>query len=108
MGLASQSGNRVTVSYRQDQFSRIKERNARRIEEFIRSRKITVLFKSNPVEFKPDCALQIQSNSSPTPSSFRSTVRCRRFQTISSGSLPAELLRTTSSRRSASVSECEI
>jgi thioredoxin reductase (NADPH) len=54
MGLACQSGNRVTVSYRQDQFSRIKERNAQRINEFIKSRKITVLFKSNPVEFKPE------------------------------------------------------
>jgi thioredoxin reductase len=54
MGLACQSGNHVTVSYRQDQFSRIKERNARRIQEFIKSRKITVLFKSNPVEFKPE------------------------------------------------------
>ena len=54
MGLACQSGNRVTVSYRQDQFSRIKERNARRIDEFTKSRKITVLFKSNPVEFKPE------------------------------------------------------
>ena len=54
MGLASQSGNSVTVSYRQEQFSRIKERNAKRIEEFMRSGKLTVLFKSNPVEFKAD------------------------------------------------------
>ncbi len=34
MGLASQSGNQVTLSYRSEQFSRIKERNAKRIEEF--------------------------------------------------------------------------
>src|SRR5205807_4950311 len=33
MGLASQSGNQVTVSYRSERFSRIKERNVKRIEE---------------------------------------------------------------------------
>ena len=54
MGLASQKGNQVTVSYRQEQFSRIKERNAKRIEEFMESRKLTVLFNSNPVEFRPE------------------------------------------------------
>ena len=71
MGLASQSGNRVIVSYRQDQFSRIKERNARRIEEFIRSRKITVLFKSNPVEFKPDSVvLQVNGEVQEIPNDF--------------------------------------
>ncbi len=54
MGLASQSGNRVTLSYRQDQFSRIKDRNAKRIADFMRSGKVTMLFKSSPVEFKPE------------------------------------------------------
>jgi len=57
MGLASQIGNSVTLSYRQEQFSRIKERNAQRIGNFMRSGKVTVLFKSNPVEFKPDSVL---------------------------------------------------
>jgi thioredoxin reductase/Pyruvate/2-oxoacid:ferredoxin oxidoreductase delta subunit len=54
MGLASQTGNKVTLSYRSERFSRIKERNAKRIEEFTQSRKLQVLFKSNPVEFKPE------------------------------------------------------
>jgi thioredoxin reductase len=71
MGLASQSGNLVTVSYRQDQFSRIKERNTRRIEEFIRSRKITVLFKSSPVEFKPESVvLQVNGEVQEIPNDF--------------------------------------
>jgi thioredoxin reductase (NADPH) len=71
MGLASQNGNRVTISYRQDQFSRIKERNARRIEEFIRSRKISVLFKSNPVEFKPESVvLQVNGEEQEIPNDF--------------------------------------
>ena len=54
MGLASQSGNKVTLSYRQQAFSRIKERNSQRIPEFIRSGKIRVVFNSSPAEFKQD------------------------------------------------------
>src|SRR5579862_903436 len=54
MGLANQSGNQVTLSYRSERFSRIKERNAKRIEDCIRSGKVCVLFNSNPVEFKPE------------------------------------------------------
>ena len=57
MGLASQKGNQVTLSYRSERFSRIKERNAKRIEEFVKSRKLQVLFNSNPVEFKPESVL---------------------------------------------------
>jgi thioredoxin reductase (NADPH) len=52
MGLANQIGNTVTLSYRQEAFSRIKERNVRRIAEASRSGKINVLFNSQPVEFK--------------------------------------------------------
>ena len=54
MGLAHQQGNQVTLSYRKESFGRIKERNARRIEDCMRSGKIRVLFNSNPVEFKPE------------------------------------------------------
>src|SRR3954470_564710 len=39
LGLAHQSGNQVTLSYRQAQFSRIKERNSQRIQEAMRSGK---------------------------------------------------------------------
>jgi thioredoxin reductase (NADPH) len=53
MGLAKQVGNQVTLSYRQERFSRIKERNVQRIEECIRSGKVKVLFNSIPVEFRP-------------------------------------------------------
>ena len=57
MGLASQAGNQVTVSYRSERFSRIKERNQKRMEEFIRSGKLKVLFNSNVVEFKPESVI---------------------------------------------------
>jgi thioredoxin reductase/Pyruvate/2-oxoacid:ferredoxin oxidoreductase delta subunit len=52
MGLANQSGNQVTLSYRKESFVRIKERNAHRIEQCMRSGKIKVMFNSIPVEFK--------------------------------------------------------
>jgi thioredoxin reductase len=48
MGLAHQ----VTLSYRQDAFTRSKERNSQRIAECMRSNKLKVLFKSAPIEFK--------------------------------------------------------
>jgi putative YpdA family bacillithiol system oxidoreductase len=54
MGLANQSGNKVTLCYRSAQFSRIKERNAKRIEERMQSGKVEVLFETNPREFKPE------------------------------------------------------
>ena len=57
MGLANQSGNQVTLCYRGERFSRIKERNAKRVEDCIKSGNVKVLFNSNPVEFKPDCVI---------------------------------------------------
>src|SRR5467141_369257 len=57
MGLASQVGNQVTLSYRKDGFSRIKERNSQRIEESIRKGKVKVIFNSAPVEFKEKSVL---------------------------------------------------
>jgi putative YpdA family bacillithiol system oxidoreductase len=54
MGLGHQHGNTVTLSYRKESFSRIKERNATRIEECMRTGKVKVVFNSNPVEIKPD------------------------------------------------------
>jgi len=52
LGLAHQKGNQVTLSYRQGEFSRIKERNAQRIADAIRTKKIRVLFNSRPVEVR--------------------------------------------------------
>ncbi len=52
MGLAHQSGNAVTLSYRKEAFTRIKQRNADRIEECMRNGKVRVLFNSVPVEIK--------------------------------------------------------
>ena len=57
MGLAHQVGNTVTLSYRQAAISRIKDRNAKRIDECIRKGKLKVLFNSNPLEFRADSVL---------------------------------------------------
>lgn len=54
MGLGNQPGNKVTLCYRAAQFSRIKERNTKRIEECVKNGKVEVLFETNPKEFKPE------------------------------------------------------
>ena len=54
MGLGHQVGNDVTLSYRKEGFSRIKERNAQRIQEAIRKGKVKAVFNSNPVEIRQD------------------------------------------------------
>ncbi len=53
MGLAFQKGNNVVLSYRREQFNRLKDRNIKRIEEHIREKKLIVHFNSIPVEFAP-------------------------------------------------------
>src|SRR5437660_3822925 len=71
MGLASQKGNQVTLSYRSERFSRIKERNASRIQEFTKSGKVRVLFNSNPVEFKPESViLEVAGQQQEIPNDF--------------------------------------
>jgi putative YpdA family bacillithiol system oxidoreductase len=57
MGLGHQVGNEVTLSYRKEAFSRIKERNAQRIQEAIRKGKVKVIFNSVPVEFKQNSVI---------------------------------------------------
>ncbi len=52
MGLAHQSGNTVTLSYRRGEFSRLKDRNAKRIAEYVANGKVNVLFNSMPKEFR--------------------------------------------------------
>jgi putative YpdA family bacillithiol system oxidoreductase len=57
LGLAHQAGNRVTLSYRRSEFSRLKDRNAKRIAEQISSDKLKVLFNSAPTEFREGSVL---------------------------------------------------
>jgi thioredoxin reductase len=52
MGLAHQKGNRVTLSYRREAFSRIKERNTQRLPEYTKNGRLQVIFESQPVEIR--------------------------------------------------------
>jgi thioredoxin reductase (NADPH) len=71
MGLASQVGNSVTLSYRQAGFSRIKDRNAQRIDEFMKRGKLKVIFNSSPTEFLPDSViLDINGSKQTIPNDF--------------------------------------
>jgi len=57
MGLGHQVGNQVMLSYRKEAFSRIKEGNAKRIEESMRKGKVKVVFNSAPTEFKENSVI---------------------------------------------------
>jgi thioredoxin reductase/Pyruvate/2-oxoacid:ferredoxin oxidoreductase delta subunit len=71
IGLAHQIGNQVTLSYRQDRFSRIKERNAKRMEECIRKGKLKVWFRSIPLEFNLDTVrLEVDGKVQEIPNDF--------------------------------------
>jgi putative YpdA family bacillithiol system oxidoreductase len=62
VGLASQRGNRVTISYRKDDFVRLKEKNEDRIQEFMKSGKIKTIFNSSVVEIKPEAVFVQEGN----------------------------------------------
>ena len=71
MGLAHQVGNTVTLSYRQAAFSRIKERNAQRIQEAVRKGKLKVIFNSSPVEFLANSVtLEVKGSTQRIPNDF--------------------------------------
>jgi len=57
MGLANQVGNKVTLTYRKECFTRLKDRNEKRIQECLEKGKLTVIFNSMPVEFKEKSVL---------------------------------------------------
>jgi thioredoxin reductase len=57
MALAHQIGNNVTLSYRRESFTRLKNRNQKRLEEMVAAGKINVIFNSVPAEFRPKSAI---------------------------------------------------
>lgn len=52
LGLALQRGNRVTLSYRRDAFSRLKKRNEDQVGDAVRRRRLELLLQSRPVEVR--------------------------------------------------------
>lgn len=57
VGLASQSTNRVTLSYRKSEFTRIKERNRQHLDEYAGRKKVKVVFNSEVEEILEDLVL---------------------------------------------------
>ncbi len=71
MGLARQPGNLVTLSYRREAFSRLKERNARKIEEHLRHRKLEVVFESQLVEIRDrEVVLEVRGERRTIPNDY--------------------------------------
>lgn len=71
MGLAVQKGNRVTLSYRKDVFSRLKDRNDRKIREAMKRGQVEVIFNSQPVEIREDAVvLQVEGGKRTLPNDF--------------------------------------
>jgi thioredoxin reductase (NADPH) len=71
MGLGHQVGNKVTLSYRKEAFTRIKERNAQRIQESIRKGKVNVVLNSTPTEIKKDSVvLEVGGQTQEIPNDF--------------------------------------
>lgn len=52
MGLAHQPGNDVTISYRRPAFSRLKDRNEKRLADVLKQGKLKIIFDSQPVEIR--------------------------------------------------------
>jgi thioredoxin reductase (NADPH) len=71
MGLANQVGNKVTLSYRKEGFTRLKDRNEKRIHDCLQKGKLNVIFNSIPVEFKErSVILEINGQSKEMPNDF--------------------------------------
>jgi len=57
VGLASQSTNRVTLSYRKSEFTRIKERNRQHLNDYVGRKKVKVVFNSEVSEILDESVL---------------------------------------------------
>lgn len=92
VGLASQKGNTVTISYRRDEFVRLKEKNEKRVKELIDAHKVRTIFNSQVTEIRPDTVL-IHEGEKVThnlPNDF--------MFIFAGGELPTELLKRTGVR----------
>jgi putative YpdA family bacillithiol system oxidoreductase len=86
IGLATQKNNTVTLSYRKGEFSRIKERNKQHIDDFIKRKKVNILFNSEVMEIL-ESEVVVTSGSGP--------VRLKNDYTFvfAGGELPNEFLK---------------
>ena len=87
VGLASQTGNEVTISYRKEDFVRLKEKNEHNVKKLIESGKIKAIFNSQVLEIKPDTVVVQESGNivHNLPNAF--------VFVFAGGELPTELLK---------------
>jgi len=57
MGLALQPGNLITISYRRSEFTRLKDRNEKRLAEAVAGAQLRTVMGSQPVEIRPDAVV---------------------------------------------------
>ena len=57
MGLAIQPGNTVAISYRRNEFTRLKDRNEKRLAECLRDGRVQTIMSSQPVEITRDAVV---------------------------------------------------
>jgi thioredoxin reductase (NADPH) len=99
VGLASQTANTVTMSYRRESFVRLKEKNEQRINELMKSKKVNVLFNSNIGEIKPQTVVLVQEGGT------KSEIPNDLVFIFAGGELPTELLKKAGVRLRTSEAE---
>lgn len=86
IALARQSGNTVTVSYRREEFVRLKEKNQERIADLTAKKRVTVMFQTEVGEIRPD-EVVVRG-----PGSELRTLRNDFVFVFAGGELPSEFL----------------
>ncbi|MEW6060804.1 MAG: NAD(P)-binding domain-containing protein [Bacteroidota bacterium] len=86
IGLASQQGNTVTLSYRKGEFTRIKQRNKVHLDDVVARRKVSVIFNSEVKEItEQHVLLQTPSGTQTLPNDY--------LFIFAGGELPNEFLK---------------
>lgn len=71
IGLATQPKNTVTLSYRKEEFTRIKERNRQHLDDFLRRKKINIIFQSEVAQIsEKEVLLKAQTGDVVLPNDF--------------------------------------
>lgn len=71
MGLAVQPGNKVVLSYRKAAFSRLKDRNEKRLQEMVAKQELKVVFESAPLEItEREVVLDVNGTTSRIPTDY--------------------------------------
>ena len=87
MGLATQPGNVVTLSYRRETFLRIKEGNETRIAEFVKTQRVKTIFNSDVTLIEPETITIVEKGKPPEK------LKNDFVWVFAGGELPNELLR---------------